>query len=74
MRTSFKEAKVRSFTHIVSGHDVMKEFGLEPGPGVGEYLEKATEFVLKYITENKKEPAKEEVLGHLKETQPQKHG
>jgi poly(A) polymerase len=67
MRKSFKEAKVRSFTHIISGHDVMKEFSLPPGPGVGEYLEKATEFVLRYITENKNEPAKEEVLEHLKQ-------
>lgn len=66
MRKSFRKTKTETFTHIISGHDVMKKFNLKPGPEVGEYLEKANRFILEYITEKNKEPKKEEVLEYLK--------
>lgn len=67
MREAFAEAEVKTFRHVVSGGDVMKEFGLEPGPEVGKYVARADDFIFKYVVEKKKEPRKAEVIKYLKE-------
>jgi len=67
VRAAFAEAEVKTFRHVISGQDVMKEFGLESGPDVGKYLVRADDFIFKYVVREKKEPSKTEVIKHLRE-------
>ncbi|MBU1178434.1 HD domain-containing protein [Patescibacteria group bacterium] len=66
MREAFAEAEVKTFRHIITGQDIMQEFNLEPGPGVGKYLMRVDDFIFKYVVKNKKEPSRDEVIKFLK--------
>jgi tRNA nucleotidyltransferase (CCA-adding enzyme) len=65
MRQAFKKTEIKTFTDVISGDDIMKKFGFKRGQKIGEYLEKAEQFILKHITEKQKRPEKEEILKQL---------
>ncbi|MFH1508864.1 MAG: HD domain-containing protein [bacterium] len=66
MRAAFAKAKTQSIRHLISGEDIMQEFGLESGPEVGKVLDKAEEYVLRYVTKNRKEPSKKKIIDYLR--------
>ncbi len=65
MRAAFARSKTQSIKHLINGEDIIKYFSLEAGPQVGERLDQAEEYVLRYVTKYRQEPEKDKILKYL---------